>query len=69
MGSPSIYVYDCSKAGIIIESFHTFSVQRENEMEVGSRQQYIYFCWFSFNQYWDNSVTYLAHLAKLTETW
>ena len=42
MGSPSIYVYDCSKAGIIIESFHTFSVQRENEMEVGSRQQYIY---------------------------
>ena len=43
MGSPSIYMYDCAKAGIIIESFHTFSVQRENEMEVGSRQQYIYF--------------------------
>ncbi|XP_052071445.1 regulatory-associated protein of mTOR-like isoform X2 [Mytilus californianus] len=33
MGSPSIYVYDCSKAGIIVESFHQFSVQRENEME------------------------------------
>ena len=29
-----------------------------------SRQQYIYFCWFSFNQYWDKSVTYLAHFAK-----
>ncbi|KAK3091702.1 hypothetical protein FSP39_022003 [Pinctada imbricata] len=33
MGSPSIYVYDCSNAGIIVESFKQFSVQRENEVE------------------------------------
>ncbi|KAK2180495.1 hypothetical protein NP493_440g01008 [Ridgeia piscesae] len=32
MGSPSIYVYDCSNAGIIIQSFKQFSVQREQEM-------------------------------------
>ncbi|OWF51799.1 regulatory-associated protein of mTOR-like isoform X1 [Mizuhopecten yessoensis] len=36
MGSPSIYVYDCSNAGIIVESFKQFSVQREHEMETSS---------------------------------
>ena len=41
MGSPSIYVYDCSKAGIIVESFHQFSVQRENEMEVCEIQKVV----------------------------
>ena len=34
MGSPSIYVYDCSNAGIIVESFKQFSQQREQELEV-----------------------------------
>lgn len=34
MGSPSIYVYDCSNAGIIIELFRQFSLQRESELEV-----------------------------------
>ena len=38
MGSPSIYVYDCSNAGIIVESFKQFQVQREQELEV-----FIYF--------------------------
>jgi regulator-associated protein of mTOR len=33
MGSPSIYVYDCSNAGVIVDSFEQFSEQRE--MEVG----------------------------------
>ncbi|XP_048764254.2 regulatory-associated protein of mTOR-like isoform X2 [Ostrea edulis] len=33
MGSPSIYVYDCSNAGIIIELFRQFSLQRESELE------------------------------------
>ena len=36
MGSPSIYVYDCSNAGIILESFKQFSQQREQELEVSS---------------------------------
>ncbi|XP_052780147.1 regulatory-associated protein of mTOR-like isoform X2 [Mya arenaria] len=31
MGSPSIYVYDCSHAGIIVELFKTFSIQRDQE--------------------------------------
>ncbi|XP_065898474.1 regulatory-associated protein of mTOR-like [Dysidea avara] len=31
MGSPSIYVYDCSHAGQIIESFEQFSYQRDSE--------------------------------------
>ena len=29
MGGPSIYVYDCNNAGIIVESFKAFAVQRE----------------------------------------
>lgn len=33
MGAPSIYVYDCSNAGIIINSFNQFAEQHEKEME------------------------------------
>ncbi|CAG7784958.1 unnamed protein product [Allacma fusca] len=33
MGSPSIYVYDCSNAGLIIKSFHQFAEQHEKEYE------------------------------------
>ncbi|XP_041364724.1 regulatory-associated protein of mTOR-like isoform X2 [Gigantopelta aegis] len=32
MGSPSIYVYDCTNGGIILESFKQFSQQRDHEM-------------------------------------
>lgn len=38
MGSPSIYVYDCSNAGIIIELFRQFSHQRESELEVNKKK-------------------------------
>ncbi|XP_017782723.1 PREDICTED: regulatory-associated protein of mTOR isoform X2 [Nicrophorus vespilloides] len=31
MGAPSIYVYDCSNAGIIVDSFKQFALQHENE--------------------------------------
>ncbi|ELU10886.1 hypothetical protein CAPTEDRAFT_199386 [Capitella teleta] len=31
MGSPSIYVYDCSNAGIILDTFKQFSTQRDHE--------------------------------------
>jgi hypothetical protein len=31
MGAPSIYVYDCNNAGIIVESFKTFAEQHERE--------------------------------------
>lgn len=33
MGAPSIYVYDCSNAGIIVNLFNTFAEQHEREME------------------------------------
>ncbi|ESP03931.1 hypothetical protein LOTGIDRAFT_230228 [Lottia gigantea] len=33
MGSPSIYVYDCSNAMMIVDSFKHFATQREQEME------------------------------------
>lgn len=33
MGAPSIYVYDCSNAGIIVNSFNQFADQHEREME------------------------------------
>ena len=31
MRTPSIYVYDCNNAGIIVESFKTFADQHERE--------------------------------------
>lgn len=34
MGAPSIYVYDCSNAGTIVESFKKFATQHEKEYEV-----------------------------------
>lgn len=34
MGSPSIFVYDCSNAGLIVKSFKQFALQREQELEV-----------------------------------
>ncbi|XP_033214111.1 regulatory-associated protein of mTOR isoform X2 [Belonocnema kinseyi] len=34
MGAPSIYVYDCSNAGIIVESFKQFADQHEKEFEM-----------------------------------
>ncbi|XP_067638912.1 regulatory-associated protein of mTOR [Eurosta solidaginis] len=33
MGAPSIYVYDCSSAGIIINSFQQFAEQHERDLE------------------------------------
>ncbi|XP_043072238.1 regulatory-associated protein of mTOR isoform X1 [Drosophila grimshawi] len=33
MAAPSIYVYDCSNAGIIINSFQPFAEQHEHELE------------------------------------
>ncbi|BFZ17584.1 hypothetical protein BsWGS_20619 [Bradybaena similaris] len=38
MGSPSIYVFDCSNAGIIIDLFKTFTTQREQETSQTSAQ-------------------------------
>ncbi|XP_022248946.1 regulatory-associated protein of mTOR-like [Limulus polyphemus] len=43
MGSPSIYVYDCSCAGLIVESFKQFAIQHEREYELSvanSKGQY-----------------------------
>lgn len=34
MGAPSIYVYDCSNAGIIVDSFKGFAEQHEREFEL-----------------------------------
>ncbi|XP_011498096.1 PREDICTED: regulatory-associated protein of mTOR isoform X1 [Ceratosolen solmsi marchali] len=34
MGAPSIYVYDCSNAGIIVDSFQQFAEQHEKEYEM-----------------------------------
>lgn len=33
MGAPSIYVYDCSNAGMIVNSFNQFAETHENEMQ------------------------------------
>lgn len=33
MGAPSIYVYDCSNAGTIVNSFNQFAEQHEREMD------------------------------------
>lgn len=34
LGSPSIYVFDCSAAGLVLHWFNKFSEQREAEAEV-----------------------------------
>ncbi|XP_064637530.1 regulatory-associated protein of mTOR-like isoform X2 [Lineus longissimus] len=39
MSSPSIYVYDCSNASIILESFKQFQVQREQEIELAAKNR------------------------------
>ncbi|XP_053515795.1 regulatory-associated protein of mTOR isoform X3 [Artibeus jamaicensis] len=36
MGSPSIFVYDCSNAGLVVKSFRQFALQREQELEVAA---------------------------------
>lgn len=38
MGSPSIFVYDCSNAGLVVKSFRQFALQREQELEVRPRE-------------------------------
>ena len=38
MGSPSIYVFDCSASGLIVSWFLQFAEQREKEYEVGKSQ-------------------------------
>lgn len=37
MGAPSIYVYDCSSAGTIVQSFRQFAEQQEKDYEVKTR--------------------------------
>ncbi|CAG9584299.1 unnamed protein product [Danaus chrysippus] len=39
MGAPSLYVYDCSNAGVIVENFKQFAEQHERdyEMQAGSK--------------------------------
>ncbi|CAH1187445.1 unnamed protein product [Phyllotreta striolata] len=39
MGAPSIYVYDCSNAGIIVDSFKQFAAQHESEYQQSLTQQ------------------------------
>lgn len=39
MGAPSIYVYDCSNAGQIVESFNQFAVQRDCEIDLNIHAQ------------------------------
>lgn len=34
MGSPSIYVFDCSNAGVIVELFNQFAIQHQKEYEM-----------------------------------
>ncbi len=38
VGSPSIYVFDCSSAGTILNWFNQFAEQREKEIEVRRKQ-------------------------------
>jgi regulator-associated protein of mTOR len=42
MGSPSIYVYDCSNAGMIVKLFNQFAEQHEKEMLASI----VFFCYY-----------------------
>ncbi|GBP30764.1 Regulatory-associated protein of mTOR [Eumeta japonica] len=39
MGAPSLYVYDCSNAGVIIEKFKHFAEQHEREFEANTKPE------------------------------
>ena len=41
MGAPSIYVYDCSNAGMIVDSFKNFADQHEKEYEVKEHDKFL----------------------------
>lgn len=34
MGAPSLYVYDCSNAGVVADNFRIFADQHDREYEV-----------------------------------
>lgn len=34
MGSPSVYVYDCSRAGLIIQCFKNFATQHDPDVSI-----------------------------------
>ena len=42
MGSPSIFVYDCSNAGIIVSCFEQFAEQHEREYHEQVHTYYSY---------------------------
>lgn len=48
MGSPSIYVYDCSNAGMILKCFGQFAEQHAKEDSV----YIILFCYYSVSFYY-----------------
>ncbi|KAI8435475.1 LOW QUALITY PROTEIN: hypothetical protein MSG28_003776, partial [Choristoneura fumiferana] len=37
MGAPSLYVYDCSNAGVIVDNFRAFADQHERDYELNSK--------------------------------
>lgn len=71
MGSPSIYVYDCSNAGVIVETFKQFAIQHESEYEVRMLNKINYQlknkCTFQFI----SLLTYFCLTGNVTtaETW
>uniref|UniRef100_A0A5F9D3M8 Raptor N-terminal CASPase-like domain-containing protein n=1 Tax=Oryctolagus cuniculus TaxID=9986 RepID=A0A5F9D3M8_RABIT len=48
MGSPSIFVYDCSNAGLVVKSFKQFALQREQELEVRTPCHGLATAWLPF---------------------
>lgn len=38
MGTPSIYVFDCSNAGVIVESFKRYAEEQQKEYNINSQQ-------------------------------
>lgn len=51
MGSPSIYVYDCSNAGMIVKLFNQFAEQHEKEILVSICYYYFVFVFFFIQIY------------------
>lgn len=49
MGSPSIYVYDCSNAGMIVKLFDQFAEQHESEIMVNIIYLYATHFFFSLS--------------------
>jgi regulator-associated protein of mTOR len=69
MGSPAIYVFDCSAAGLIIQWFNHFAEQRVKEREQGSSQGVVVKDYILLAACAADQVSYLSYAHCMHNLW